>query len=140
MRNKEKAEIESIEQQLKLKGIDEVRLRIQEVQQALKEAEEGINHLLETIPQKKANQETCQRELDTAKINAEFWSNMADEWEQMVKAEIARGFVEIDEIDPAKIVKQLEPILGKYDRSKLNEQLTKAFINEQAYFNRVQDV
>ncbi|WP_328586687.1 TIGR02680 family protein [Neobacillus vireti] len=130
---KEKAEIESIEQQLKLKGIEEVRLRIQQVQQELREATEGINHLLETIPQKKAKQETCQNELAAAKTSAEFWSNMADEWEQMVRADIARGFVEVVEMDPVKIVKQLESILGKYDRSKLNEQLTKTFINEQIF-------
>nr|WP_235749666.1 hypothetical protein [Neobacillus bataviensis] len=130
---KEKAEIESIEQQLQLKGIEEVRLRIRQVQQELKEAIEGINYLLETIPEKKARQGTCQKELVSAKTNADFWSNMADEWEQMVREEIARGFVEIAEIDPVKIVKQLDSILGKYDRSKLNEQVTKAFINEQVF-------
>jgi uncharacterized protein (TIGR02680 family) len=130
---KEKAEIESIEQQLKLKGIDEIRHRIQEVLELLEEAEKGFNHLLETIPQKKETHKTCQKELETAKTNANFWCNMADEWEQMVKAELARGFVESNEIDPDKLVKELEPIFSKYDRSKLNEQLTKAFINEQIF-------
>lgn len=132
-RTKEQAEIESIEQQLKLKGIDEVRLRIRQVQQQLIEVDDGINYLLETIPTNKANQETCQKELGAAKISAEFWSNMVDEWEKMVNAEINRGFVEIGEKDPAKIIKQLEHVLGKYERSKLNEQLTRVFINEQAY-------
>ncbi|MDR7077414.1 uncharacterized protein (TIGR02680 family) [Neobacillus niacini] len=132
-RRKEQAEIESIEQQLKLKGIDEVRLRIQQVQQQLEDVEVGINHLLETIPKNEAKQETCQKELGAAETSAEFWSNMVDEWEQMVKAEITRGFVEIGEMDSAKIIKQLEHVLGKYDRSKLNEQLTRVFINEQVY-------
>jgi uncharacterized protein (TIGR02680 family) len=130
---KAKAEIESIEQQLKLKGIDEVRLRIQQVQRELEETDKGITYLLETIPTKKEKQNTCQKELVTAKTSADFWINIAGEWEAMVRAEIARGFVEVDEIDPSKILKQLESVLGKVDRSKLNEQLTKAFINEQVY-------
>ncbi|MFB5198408.1 TIGR02680 family protein [Neobacillus sp. KR4-4] len=130
---KYRAEIVSIEHQLKLKGIDEVRQRIRQVQQELIEAEEGIKYLLEIIPQKKAKQETCQKELFTAKTNADFWSSMAQLWEQMVKDEISRGFVEINEMDSTTIVKQLEPILGKFDRSKLNEQLTKVFINEQVF-------
>jgi uncharacterized protein (TIGR02680 family) len=78
---KEQSEIESIEQQLKLKGIDEVRLRIQQVQQSLTEAEVGINQLLESIPQHKANQENCKKELANAEISFEFWTNMVNEWE-----------------------------------------------------------
>ena len=130
---KEKAEIQSIEEQLKLKGIDEIRQRIQQVQRDFSEAEAGINHLLETIPQRKAEHETCQRELALAKTSAKFWSHMADEWEQVVKTEIDRCFVEVKEMEPDKIINQLESILTKYDRSKLNEQLTKVFINEQVF-------
>jgi hypothetical protein len=58
---------------------------------------------------------------------------MASLWEQMVKDEITRGFVEIGEINPSAIIKQLDSIIGKVDRSKLNEQLTKVFINEQVF-------
>ena len=56
---KEKAEVESIEQQLKLKGIDDIRRQIQRVLQLLKEAGDGYNHHLEIIPKKQAAQETC---------------------------------------------------------------------------------
>jgi hypothetical protein len=51
----------------------------------------------------------------------------------MVKTEIARGFVEIEDANLAKMVKHLEPIFEKYDKSKLNEHLTKVFINEQVF-------
>ena len=50
-----KAEIQSIEQQLQLKGIDEIRTRIQEVQHLLKEAEKQIEQIQETLPQKTAD-------------------------------------------------------------------------------------
>lgn len=130
---KEKIEAESIEKQLKLKGIDEIRLQIQQVQQLLMEAENGFNHLLEIIPEKKAAQETCQKELEAATKNAGFWTHMEAEWEQLVKSEAARGFTELDEVNPDNLAKELVPILRKYDRSKLNEQLTKAFINEQVF-------
>ncbi len=130
---KEKIEVESIAQQLKLKGIDDIRLEIQRVLQLLKEAEDGFNHLLEIIPKKQAAQETCLKELEAASTNAEFWNHMENEWAQLVKSEVARGFIELGEVNPDQLVKELAPILGKYDRSKLNEQLTKAFINEQVF-------
>jgi uncharacterized protein (TIGR02680 family) len=130
---KEKDEIESIEQQLKLKGIEEIRKQIQTVLALLNEANQQITSLLETIPKKNAERDTCRKELAAAKINAEFWSYMADEWKQIVKSELARGFVELNNAEPDHIVKEMEPIFGKYDRAKLNEQLTKAFINEQVF-------
>ncbi|MCM3727758.1 TIGR02680 family protein [Neobacillus cucumis] len=130
---KEKAEVESIEKQLKLKGIDEIRLQIQRVLQSLREAEDGFTQLIVLIPKKEMAQATCQKELVAAKTNSEFWSHMANEWEEMVKSELAKGFMEIEEVNSEQMVKELAPILRKYDRSKLNEQLTKAFINEQVF-------
>jgi uncharacterized protein (TIGR02680 family) len=130
---KEKVEVESIDQQLKLKGIDEIRLEIRRVQQMLKEAADGFNLLLETIPTKQEAQKTCLKELEAASTNAEFWTQMENEWENLVKSEVARGFIELGEVNPDQLVTELAPILGKYDRSKLNEQLTKAFINEQVF-------
>jgi hypothetical protein len=58
---------------------------------------------------------------------------MEAEWEHLVKSEVAKGFIEVNEVNPDQLVKGLAPILGKYDRSKLNEQVTKAFINEQVF-------
>ncbi|WML31271.1 TIGR02680 family protein [Neobacillus sp. OS1-32] len=130
---KEQAEVKSIEEQLKLKGIDEVRQRIQQVQRELTEAEAGLQHLLEVIPKNEANFDSLQKERTAAETSARFWSFMAAEWEQLVNKEINRNFVEVEEIMPDKIIKQLEAIFAKYDRSKLNEQLTKAFINEQVF-------
>nr|WP_295974222.1 TIGR02680 family protein [uncultured Bacillus sp.] len=130
---KQKAEIQSIEQQLKLKGIDEVRLRIQEVQKILSESDVELNRLLETIPKMDASYGSCLKELETAKTKSDFWSLMENEWEQMVKAELNRGFIEDMENDSSKLVKELEPLLTKYDRAKLNEQLTKTFVNEQVH-------
>jgi uncharacterized protein (TIGR02680 family) len=130
---KEKAEIESIERQLKLQGIEEIRSRIQQVLQELTEADNGIQFLQNNIPQLKAQRETIQLQFATAKTSADFWANMANEWAHMVKEEISRGFVEVAEVEPDKITKELETVLGKFDRSKLNELLTKAFINEQEH-------
>lgn len=129
----EKAEMQSIEQQLKLKGINEVRQRIQEVQLLLSESDKEVRRLLETIPKKDTALETCLKELESARTNAEFWSLMASQWGQMVKLELDRGFVEGMENDPARLVKELDAVLTKYDRAKLNEQLTKAFMNEQVH-------
>jgi uncharacterized protein (TIGR02680 family) len=128
-----KAEIQSIEQQLLLKGIDEVRKRIQEIQSQLKEAEDRIQDINKNLPQKGAEQKRCLEKLAEAKAELVFWQKMSQEWEQIVAIEKNRGFVDIVEFDPAAIVGQYESILAKYDRSKLLEQLTKAFFNEQPF-------
>ncbi|MRX74157.1 TIGR02680 family protein [Bacillus lacus] len=126
-----KGEIESIEQQLKLKGIDEVRARIREVQELLRESEETLEYVMGEIPAQKSARENCAEKLREARISFEFWSNMAAEWERIVKEESARGFIELEAVEPDAIVSQLEAAVSAYDRAKLNEQLTKVFLNEQ---------
>jgi uncharacterized protein (TIGR02680 family) len=127
------AEIRSIEQQLQLKGIDEVRSRIQEVQRLLKEAEERIEHITNTLPQIKADQNSCLEKLKAAERDQVFWQNMNNEWEQIVEKEQNRGFLEVETLDSSAILAQHEYVLSKHDRSKLLEQLTKAFFNEQLH-------
>jgi uncharacterized protein (TIGR02680 family) len=126
-------EIESIEGQLELEGIDEVRMRIREVQQTLQEAEEHISRIVVLLPEKKTERNTCQDRLEEAQISSSFWSNMMKEWERMVNEELSLNFVDIKEINAASVVSELEEILTKHDRSKLTEQLTKIFFNEQLH-------
>jgi len=126
------ADIEAIEQQLKLQGIEEVRARVQEVQHELKEAEEKVSYFYKAQPKKESDLEKCAEELLQAEQSAAFWANMAAEWEKLVKEEAALRFVEVEKVEPGQILAQLSGILEKYDRAKLNEQLTKIFINEQS--------
>ncbi|MDQ0214467.1 uncharacterized protein (TIGR02680 family) [Oikeobacillus pervagus] len=125
--------IQSIEQQLQLKGIDEVRQRIQEVQHLLKEAEEQLNMILSTLPKKRAEQDRCLEKLTEAQQEYRFWRNMTHEWKQVVEEEINRGFLEVKDVDASAILQQYEKVFSKYDRSKLLEQLTKVFFNEQVH-------
>ncbi|MCC3357726.1 TIGR02680 family protein [Bacillus sp. REN16] len=131
--NQIKAEIISIEQQLQLQGINEVRRRIQEVQLALKEAENQIQLISDALPQTKANQSLCFEKLQEAKNDLLFWQNMNREWEKIVEKEKQQGFVPVDGNDAATLFEQLEPVFTKYERSKLLEQLTKVFFNEQTH-------
>ncbi|MFK4997076.1 SbcC/MukB-like Walker B domain-containing protein [Bacillus sp. N9] len=126
-----KMEVELIEQQLQLKGIDEIRMRIQEVQRALKEAEEKIEFVRNELPVKRAQKDVCKQQLDAAAVREDFWSRLKNEWEKIVEGEISLQFVEVEENHPEAIVVQLSDVLERYDRSKLNEQLTKTFLNEQ---------
>ncbi|MFS0777090.1 TIGR02680 family protein [Neobacillus sp. 3P2-tot-E-2] len=128
-----KALIRSIEQHLQLKGIDEVRQRIREVQHLLSEAEQQIDTIKETLPNKKADQERCTEKLTSARKELQFWSNMDQLWEQIVGKEIEREFLIVDASDANGILTQYEQVLSKYDRSKLLEQLSKVFINEQTH-------
>ncbi|MFC5587387.1 TIGR02680 family protein [Sporosarcina soli] len=125
------AEIKSIETQMKLEGIDEIRAHIQQVQQTLKEAEQVIDEIREGLPKKEAELNVCMEKSESAQISAKFWGNMTSEWERIVQTELALRFVEMEETEPLPILSFLSPITEKYDRSKLSEQLTKTFYNEQ---------
>ncbi|MFS0823932.1 TIGR02680 family protein [Bacillus sp. 1P02SD] len=131
--NQIKAEIDSIEQQLQLKGIDDVRRRIQEVQVALKEAEDKIQLITNTLPQTKANKDRCSDKLQDAQKDLAFWQKMNQEWEKIVEKEKQQGFVQVEGNDATTIFEQLQPVFTKHDRSKLLEQLTKVFFNEQTH-------
>ncbi|WP_371932628.1 hypothetical protein [Bacillus carboniphilus] len=42
-----------------------------------------------------------------------------------------RDFLTVDEVDASSILKQFEAVLSKYDRSRVQEQVTRAYLNEQ---------
>lgn len=128
-----RALIQSIEKQLQLKGIDEVRSRIQEVQRLWKDAEEKIDTIRGSLPKKQADQSRCSEKLTAAKKEHSFWQNMNKEWEQIVEKERNRGFLKVEALDSSAILGQYEPVFTKFDRSKLLEQLTKVFFNEQLH-------
>jgi uncharacterized protein (TIGR02680 family) len=125
-------EVASIEKQLKLQGIDDVRRRIQDVQRALNEAEHQMEAINRTLPEKVTEKRNHEEKKALAEVKCRFWSRMADVWEKMVKAEATLGFIEIEAIEPEAILTQLRHA-EKYDRAKVSEQLSKAFINEQQF-------
>ncbi|MCP8969356.1 TIGR02680 family protein [Ectobacillus ponti] len=128
---KEKGNLAAIEQQLKLKGVEEIRLQIREVQNRLQQAASRIDEITGELPQKKADHRTCQEKLESLETQVSFWRNMAGQWEQMVQREAARGFVAVGELNPDMVTAQFGGMLTKHDRSKLQEQLTKTFLQEQ---------
>lgn len=123
--------IQSIEQQLELKGIDEVRRRIQEVQALLNEADSQLRGIMESLPRKETAQQNSNEKLKDAKQEYFFWKNMSAEWAKMVEKEVERKFVLVESSEPAEIFSQYEAVYDKYDRAKLLEQLSKVFFNEQ---------
>lgn len=131
--NQIKAEIQSIEQQLQLKGIDEVRRRIQEVQLTLKEADDRLQQITNALPETKANHGRCSEKLQEAQKDFRFWQNMNNEWKQIVEKEIQQGFMEVEESSANAIFAQFEFVYTKYDRTNLLQQLTKVFYNEQMH-------
>ena len=52
---------------------------------------------------------------------------MKSEWEKSVHAELAHKFTEVEEPALESILSRYELMMEKYDRSKLNGQLTKSF-------------
>lgn len=129
---KASAGIESINRQLKLKGVDEVRARIREVQQLLAKVETRLKTIMRELPAHTEAKKTIEAQLADAEKAGNFWLYMSGEWQAAISREAARNFLEIEETVPNSLYAQFEPLIRKYDRSKLQEQLTKAFVNEQS--------
>lgn len=125
--------IESIDQQLQLKGIDEVRNRIREVQRLLNETEEAIDRVKSALPQIEADLGRNEEKLEESEKDLSFWKQMYAEWEKMVGDEKRRNFFTLHDSEATGILDLFGYVLDKHERSKLSELLTKVFINEQAY-------
>ncbi|MFZ2463446.1 MAG: TIGR02680 family protein [Caldibacillus thermoamylovorans] len=128
--SKIRGEIESIERQLQLKGIDEVRRRIEEVQEELGEAKGRLHELVRELPAKQVAQSRSFEKLNEAKTDFLFWQQLAAEWEKLVAREQERHYFPIESDDPETILRSVEGVYTKYDRSKVAELLTKTYYNE----------
>lgn len=129
--NQLKGEIERIDQQLQLKGIDEIRERIQQVQVELQEAEYQISHISDQLPRKEENGKTMASQLDEIAVQVKFWGKMSITWEESVTAEVNQQFVEVEERTASAIMTQLVDKVKSYDHAKLATDLTKTTSYEQ---------
>ncbi|OLS38299.1 TIGR02680 family protein [Alkalihalophilus pseudofirmus] len=128
-------EIESIEHQLQLKGVEEIRQEIQRVQSMLQETKETHRSVINEIPQKRADRQKVGEQLQTNRKEADFWSRMEKLWEQSISMEVQLAFVELDEMEKLNaqyILKMHGELLTTSDKSKIQEQLTKAMLEEQS--------
>jgi hypothetical protein len=127
------AEIQSIEGQLQLKGIEEVRQRIQEVQALLKEAYTKLDSIKNTLPEKRLEFTRCLEDLSDAERDVIFWKNLRGEWEKSIEQEKHRALIETGGMTPTEIFDHYQSVLIKNDRSKLLENLTKVYYNEEMH-------
>jgi uncharacterized protein (TIGR02680 family) len=128
---KEKAEKESIQNQLKLQGMDEILKRIALVQNELTQIESSLDQVKTTLPAKKENIKQEKRQLEIAKREAAFWSDLFDSWKYAFETDLSRQFVKVEGTSAVEIYEQLQSELKHYDRSKMNARLTNVYYNEQ---------
>ncbi|WAA12100.1 TIGR02680 family protein [Fervidibacillus halotolerans] len=128
-----KEEVKSIERQLQMKGIDEVRTRIQQVLTELKEAVEQLEQIHKTIPRQKSKQERVQEKLEEARTDFRFWENMTDAWRLLVEKEKERNFFDVEIDNPKTLYEAFEKEYTKYEKAKILELLTKSYYSEQDY-------
>lgn len=123
-------EIESIEQQLALKGVDEIRREIRNVQDRYEKVKNELKELQKTIPQKASEAKRVEEKLEAHVIDMQFWTKMRDLWKQNVTEEINHQFVEVDIPDVDHILSTYGDMLTTYEKPKILEQLSKAFFEE----------
>ncbi|PLT29628.1 TIGR02680 family protein [Peribacillus deserti] len=129
--NKTAAEIQTIHNQLKLKGIDEVRTRIKEVQDELSEVESSLDRVKNDLPTKLVQKEQLKKDLEVIVRELEFWTLLLKNWQEALAHELSNGFIQEIENHPKEISQRFMEDYRKYDRQKVSEQLTKTYFNEQ---------
>ncbi|WP_180954829.1 TIGR02680 family protein [Bacillus sp. V3-13] len=128
---KAKADMEAVQNQLKLQGIDEIQQRIQQVQRDLTEIDLSLDLVKGRLPARQENIKQHKAELEVLKRETSFWAGLYESWKHALDSELSRKFLAVDDPSPDAIFSQFQSDLKKYDRAKMNEQLTKAYYNEQ---------
>lgn len=127
-----KAEIESVQRQLQLEGMDEVQRRIAEVQRELAEVTRELNRVNQTLPARRENMKQGKEKLEIAKREASFWAALYESWDFAFREELSKAFITVEDTSPLAIYQQFQAELKKYDRAKMNELLSKAYYSEQS--------
>jgi uncharacterized protein (TIGR02680 family) len=128
---KQRAEKESIQNQLNLQGMDEIIKRIEQVQNGLAEIVTNLDSVKGLLPAKQEKMKQQKAQLELSKRESAFWSNLFESWKYAVEAEISQPFIKMKKMTIADIYEELQADVKKFDRSKMNEQLTKTYYNEQ---------
>jgi uncharacterized protein (TIGR02680 family) len=128
---KQTAEKDAIQNQLNLSGMDEIMARIGQVQNELKAIEAHLDSVKSILPAKKERVLQQKSQLDGLKREASFWSGLFECWKYALDSELSREFIEVENRSASAIYEQLHADIKKYDRSKMNELLTKVYYNEQ---------
>jgi uncharacterized protein (TIGR02680 family) len=129
-RDKLLREVESIEQQLALKGVEEIRREIRRVQGKYEEVKHELKVLQKNIPETAADLKRVDEKLEAHVADMEFWTKMRNLWKQHVTEEINHQFVEVDVPDADHILSAYGDMLTSYEKPKILEQLSKAFFEE----------
>lgn len=129
-RDKLLLEIESIEHQLALKGVEEIRREIRRVQGRYEDVKQQLRMLQKTIPEKVNEAKRVDEKLEEYIADMEFWTKMSDLWKEHVTEEINHQFVEVDVPEADHILSAYGDMLISYEKPKLLEQLSKAFFEE----------
>ncbi|RBP00210.1 TIGR02680 family protein [Rossellomorea aquimaris] len=126
-------EVDSIEQQLALQGMDEIRREIRRVQDRFESVKHELKKLQRTLPEKETDAKRVDEKLEIVVGDMEFWAEMRDLWKQHVTDEINHQFVEVreDVPDADHLLSTCGDVLTTYDKPKILESLTKAFFEEQ---------
>ncbi|WP_409296779.1 TIGR02680 family protein [Peribacillus sp. SCS-26] len=124
------AEVESIQKQLKLQGIDEVILRIQEIQEELSIVAESLEIVNRDLPTKEQILIQSHSSLSEKERTLTFQSRLLDSWNKALEDELSLYFVVLEDPIPATIIQECGDELER-DRSKMNELLSKTYFNEQ---------
>ncbi|MDY0405019.1 TIGR02680 family protein [Virgibacillus sp. 179-BFC.A HS] len=130
--------MEEMEKQLAAHGVEDIRKQIQEVQQDLQASKEELDLNKETVPEKKSARSVLLQEIDRQQQKADFLKKMANAWLQVFITEVDYGFTRLpDELQTNEqraswVEKTYKEVLQEKDPSKVNEQLTKTFYEQQS--------
>ncbi|GAB3798024.1 TIGR02680 family protein [Virgibacillus kimchii] len=129
--------LKQIEQQLEKQGLTDIRQQIAEVQRELKEINAKLDEKKEIKPGKETEKTHIDGQIEEQRQLVDFWIKMKEAWKQSFAGELQREFILYDkekELHEAayEIIKEFGHLLKQKDRSKLSEQLTKEYYNQES--------
>lgn len=123
--------IQSIEKQLTLQNVEEVRAEIQRVLNDLASTKTKLNEVIGQFTGGEVRLETMRETLLKAEEEALFWNRMEYAYRELVLAELQQPFLDVDEEENADaILSRYGEILETSEKAKILEQLTKAIGEE----------
>lgn len=128
--------IESIENQLALQGMEEVRAEIQSVQDKLAVTKENLQKVKVQLPENKVTLKEKRKALDAHEQRLEFQQAMEQAWKTLYEREVDYQFVAFPFKENEALAQHAARVAESYayqpnQRAKIEEQLSKAFFEQQ---------
>jgi hypothetical protein len=133
-------QINSVKERLKLSGAEDIKKRINEVAQKIKQFPQELSNTENQLATHLKSIETKEHDLAQLKLKQRIYGELHKHWEQTLKTELKLGLVKeaaqldtsIDFIKLARKIKEMLTVRENTTRERLRDRLNQIFYQEQS--------